>query len=282
MSKKPQKAEPNLTIKLFRFLTNKIFFKNLLYMIIFLTVLLIGLNLYLRAYTNHGQKLTLPDFRDMHIDEAIALAEDKSFELIVNDSTQIVGKPGGLIINQNPKGDSKVKENRKVYVTTTKYLADKIRLSSLPELYGRDYEQKKKELSHMKINTRIKDYKYDAAEPDHILEVYYNDELIVDSEGRAENIRIDKGGTLDFVLSKRSGLEISIPDLKCQTLAAAQFFIEDGARLRMGRVTEEGEVEDPSSAFIVRQYPPYSDDGKMLIGDAIDVVISAEKPEDCN
>lgn len=282
MSKKPQEAEPNLIIKLFRFLTNKTFFKNLLYMVIFLVIMLVGLNLYLRSYTNHGQKLTLPDFNDMHIDEAVKLAEDLSFQLIVNDSTQIVGKRGGLIINQNPKGDSKVKENRKVYVTTTKYLADKIRLSSLPELYGRDFEQKKKELSHMKINSRIKDYKYDAAEPDHILEVYYEGDLIVDSEGRAKNIRIDKGGTLDFILSKRSGLEISIPDLNCQTLASAQFFLEDGARLRMGKVTEEGEIEDPQSAYVVRQYPPYTEDGKMLIGNAIDVVISAEKPEDCN
>ncbi|MDA9774358.1 PASTA domain-containing protein, partial [Saprospiraceae bacterium] len=189
-------------------------------MIILLALLLLGLNIYLRLYTNHGQKLTLPDFNDMHINEAQKLAKEKSFELIVNDSTQIVGKPGGMIINQNPKGDSKVKENRKVYVTTTKYLADKIRLSSLPELYGRDFEQKMKELSHMKINARIKDYKFDAAEPDHILEVYYKGDLIVDSEGRAENVRIDKGGTLDFVLSKTSGLAISIPDLQCKTLAA--------------------------------------------------------------
>jgi len=282
MSKKKQEAEPNLFIKLFRFLTNKTFFKNILYMILLLAVLLLGLNIYLRTYTNHGQQLTLPDFNEMHIVDAQEMANDKSFEIIVNDSTQIVGKPGGLIINQNPKGGSKVKENRKVYVTTTKYLADKIRLSSLPELYGRDFEQKKKELSHMKINARIKDYKYDAAEPDHILEVYYNGDLIVDSEGRAENVRIDKGGTLDFILSKRSGLEISIPDLRCQTLAAAQFYIEDGARLTMGRVTEEGEIEEAQSAYVIRQYPPYEEGGRMLIGNAIDVVISSEKPEDCN
>ena len=69
MSKKPQEAEPNLLTKLFRFLTNKTFFKNLLWMIIFLVVLLVALNLYLRSYTNHGQQLTLPDFNDMHIDE---------------------------------------------------------------------------------------------------------------------------------------------------------------------------------------------------------------------
>src|SRR5210317_2111232 len=103
MSKKQPSTEPNFVIKLFRFLTNKIFFKNLLFMGIFILILLIALNLYLRSYTNHGQKLTLPDFNDMHLRDASILATEKTFQIIVNDSTHIVGMPGGVIINQNPK-----------------------------------------------------------------------------------------------------------------------------------------------------------------------------------
>jgi len=281
MSKK-QTAEPHLIIKLFRYLTNKAFFKNILFMILFLAVLLIGLTLYLRSYTNHGQKLSLPDFKEMNIVEARKLAEDKTFEIIVNDSTQIVGKPGGIIINQNPTALSLVKENRKVYVTTTKYIADQIKMSSFPELYGREYNQKQKELSFMKVNCRVKDYLYDPGAPDHILEVYYKGKKIVDKDGRNNNVKIEKGGTLDFVLSKKSGLKISIPDLSCQTLASAQFLIEDGARLVMGQISEQDEVTDRESAYIVKQYPPYSSDGTMMIGEQIDVWISQEKPEDCN
>lgn len=282
MSKEQQSDEPFFIIKLFRFLTNKAFFKNLLFMVLFLVLLLIGLNFYLRSYTNHGQKLVLPDFNEMHIREANKLAKEKTFQIIVNDSTHIVGKPGGIIINQNPQASSQVKENRKVYVTTTKYISDQIRLKSLPELYGREYEQKRKELEQMKINSRVKDYKYDPGEPDHILEVYYDGKLVVSREGRENDVKIEKGGTLDFILSKRSGLSISVPDLKCQTLAAAEFLIEDGSRLSVGSVTEQGEVEDRANAYIIQQYPPYDDNATMLIGDAIDLVISAEKPEDCN
>lgn len=282
MSKKQLKAEPNFIIKLFRFLTNKVFFRNLLFMGIFLLILFIALNLYLRSYTNHSQKLTLPDFIDTHITDAHELAEEKSFQIIVNDSTHIVGQRGGMIINQNPRALSQVKENRKVYVTVTKYLSDQIRLSSLPELYGREFEQKKKELALMKINSRVKGYAYDRGEPDHVLEVYYNDKMIVDLNGRKENVKIEKGGTLEFVLSERSGLEISMPDLRCQTLAAAQFMIEEGSRLNIGKISEEGEIEDASSSYIIGQYPPYSDGAKIYIGESIDVVVSAEKPEDCN
>ena len=251
-------------------------------MVIFLVGLLIGLNFYLRSYTNHGQKLILPDFQEMHLREATKLAKDKSFNIIVNDSTHIVGKPGGIIINQNPKANSQVKENRKVYVTTTKYQSDMIRLKSLPELYGREFDQKKKELAQMKINARVKDYKPDPGEPNHILEVYYNGKMIVNADGRDNNLKIEKGGTLDFVLSKRSGISIQVPNLVCQTLAAAEFMLEDGARLSVGRITEQGEITDRSTAYVIQQYPVYGDNSTILVGDAIDLVISAEKPEDCN
>lgn len=282
MKDKETKSEPIYIIKLFRFLTTKVFFKNLLYMGLVLLGLFLILHFFLRSYTNHGQQLTLPDFIDMHLVEATELSEEKTFQIIVDDSTHIVGKPGGIIINQNPKANSTVKENRKVYVTVTKYKSDQIRLKSLPELYGREYEQKKKELSLMKINSRIKGYAYDQGEPNHILEVYYNGDLIVDIDGRKNNVKIEKGGTLDFVLSEQRGLEISIPDLRCESLAAAQFMLEDGAKLRLGTISEQGKIEDRESAYIIDQFPPYSPDRRIFIGEQINVVISATKPQDCN
>ncbi len=245
-------------------------------------VLFLILHFFLRSYTNHGQQLTLPDFIDMHISEAEDLAEDKTFQIIVDDSTHIVGKPGGIIINQNPKSSSKVKENRKVYVTITKYQSDQIRLKSLPDLYGREYEQKRKELAMMKISSRIKGYAYDQGEPNHILEVYYKGQLVVDIDGRKNNVKIEKGGTLDFVLSEQRGLEMGIPDLRCESLAAASFLLEDGAKLKLGTISEQGNVTDRESAYIVDQFPPYTPDGRIYIGESINVVISQEQPEDCN
>lgn len=281
-NKGEKKSEPLFLIKIVRFLTTKVFFKNLLIMGLVLLGLFLVLHFFLRSYTNHGQKLELPDFINMHLTEANELAEDKTFEIIVNDSTHRVGIPGGMIINQNPKANSTVKENRKVYVTVTKYQSDQISLKSFPELYGRDYEQKKKELSLMKINSRIKGYAYDQGEPNHILEVYYKGELVADVDGRKNNVKIEKGGTLDFVLSERKGLQIKIPDLRCESLAAVEFMLEDGNRLKLGAVSEQGEIEDRESAYVIDQFPPYTPDGRIYIGEKINVVISATKPEDCN
>ena len=82
----------------------------------------------------------------------------------MNDSVHIVGRQGGMIINQNPKSGSLVKENRKIYVTVTKYNPDKLTLKDLPVLYGADFEQKRKEQvlywMHERIREGLKDSFY--------------------------------------------------------------------------------------------------------------------------
>lgn len=272
--------EPHFIIKIGKFLTNKLFFKNLLFIAIFLVLLVFGINLWLKFYTNHGQKLELPDFNNMHINEAKKVAEDKSFKLIIIDSIQKVGRPGGYIINQNPKAHAMVKENRKIYVTTTKYEADKINVSSLPKLYGRAYDQKKKELANLQIGSRIKGKKYDIGAPDHILEVYYKDQLIIDKNGRNEDVQIDKGASLDFVVSEQSGLEMDVPNLRCMTFSAARFIVE-GSRLKLGSISTVGDITNQDEAYIVSQNPAFQENATMLIGTPIDIMISAEKPADC-
>jgi beta-lactam-binding protein with PASTA domain len=232
-------------------------------------------------YTNHGQKLVLPDFVDMPVEAAKTEAEKETFQIIVNDSVHIIGKPGGIIIDQNPKPDSKVKENRKIYVTTTKYVADQIKVAGLPSLYGRDFERKSKELSFMDINSTVKDYIYDPGEPNHILEVYYNGQQIISKEGRQEDVKIEKGGTLEFVLSKRYGGEMSIPDVECMDYESAFFLIEN-LKLKVGKIIPQGEISDQSTAYIVSQFPIYDPEGLIKIGDEIELTISQAKPANCN
>ena len=72
--------------------------------------------------------MELPDYENTLIDDANKDANKRSFEIIVNDSVHIVGRRGGMIINQNPVKGSLVKENRKIYVTITKFNPDKLTL----------------------------------------------------------------------------------------------------------------------------------------------------------
>src|SRR5699024_6965010 len=135
---------------------------------------------------------------------------------------------GGIIIDQNPKKNSEVKQNRKIYVTVTKFTPDKIKVSQIPELYGKDFERKKKELEEsFEINSEILGYEYDRGAPDQILKVLHNNEEIITSEFRKDEVEIEKGGTLQFVLSKNIGGALVMPDLICRTYSEAAFYVEN-------------------------------------------------------
>lgn len=253
--------------------------RNLIFILLFFVIVIMLALLWLRIYTNHGQKLELPDYTEIDLREAIEDAEKKSFEIIVSDSVHIVGKKGGMIMAQNPKPQSMVKENRKIYVTTTKFIADQIDLKALPTLYGNDYERKKKELSYSNIYSNVKSYKYDSGEPDHILEVWYKGRQIVNSVGKKSNIKINKGDSLSFVLSKRSGAEIVIPDLICKSLAEAKFYLEQ-SRINIGTVVGTGGDSDMES-YITEQSPRADGKSTLIMGEAISIRISNTKPKNC-
>lgn len=275
-------SDSNFTIKtLANFLISRPFLKHLMLILAFFLIVLITLFIWLRVYTNHGQELKLPDYRNQMINEVIKDAKKRQFVIVVDDSTHIVGKKGGLILDQNPKPGAKVKENRKVYVSTTKFSPDKIKLRDLPSLYGRNYNSKKRELNIMQINTHIRDYKYDLGEPNYILEAYYKDQLIVSSNGKELDIEIEKGGTIDFVLSKRSGGNIEMPNLRCMTLEQAIFIIES-TNLKLGAIRDNGVISNATAGFVIDQNPSWSPGATVTIGSTIELSISDKKPFDCD
>ena len=266
---------------LLKFIFSRAFLKHFLIILGFLLIVLISLLIWLRIYTNHGQELELPDYTNMAVEEVIKDAKKRQFVILVDDSTHIVGKKGGIILDQNPKPLAKVKENRKVYVTITKYQPDKIKLSDLPSLYGRNFNSKKRELNIMQINTRIKDYKYDLGEPNYILEAYYNGTQIISRDGKTPNIEIEKGGTIDFILSKKSGGNIDLPNLRCMTIEQAVFMIET-ANLQLGAIRQNGQIVNTTTGFVVDQFPAFIPGANITIGSTIELVIADEKPENCD
>jgi len=249
-------------------------------LMVVLTILFVGILFWLKVYTNHGQKLELPDFVGMEYADAEELGDDKTFELVVVDSIHIVGRNGGEVVDQNPSAFAKVKEDRKVYVTVTKYNADVLKTGSLGVMYGQDYESKKAELSHLNINSEIKGYNYDSGEPDHILEVWYEGRPIITGSGRKEEVEIKKGGTLQFVLSKRQGGLVGIPNLRCGTYGAAKFILES-SNLKLGEVTDKGAISDRNSAYVIAQSPEYTAGQTINMGETITITLSQTKPDGC-
>jgi beta-lactam-binding protein with PASTA domain len=249
-------------------------------MILFVILIFAGVLLWLKFYTNHGQKLEMPQFEGVALKAATKDADKKSFEIIVNDSIHRVGMPGGMILSQNPKAGSLVKENRKIYVDITKYNADIIMLDDLRQMYGREYNSKKQELASLLINSEIRGRRYDPGEANHILEVYYGDQLIEGRGGRSKDIKIEKGATLSFIVSGVDGGEIALYDFKCQILSQVRSRLEM-SRLKIGNIERSGVVTDLENAYIVSQDPAYEEGLKLPMGSMINVVVKQDKPTDC-
>jgi UDP-N-acetylmuramate--alanine ligase len=236
---------------------------------------------WLRFYTNHGEKIEMPDYIGRNITQVKSDAEDRSFEIVVTDSVFVVGKSGGEIINQNPKPKSWVKSGRKIYVVITKFDPDKITVAELPILYGNEYNQKKNELAYRGIECVIRGKKYDPGEPNHILEVYYNNELIIDSDVFRAEVEIDKGGVLEFVLSDTEGGELLIPDLRCKRYTEAEFLLQS-SKLLVGFIEESGSITAREDSYIIAQDPVADGITKIKMGSVINLVISQSKPSNCN
>jgi D-alanine-D-alanine ligase len=264
----------------FQYLKSSVFLKQVLFIIGSLVLLIFIVQMWLRYYTNHGQKIELPKFVGMQLDEAREIAESKSFILQVEDSIFIVGKPGGLITDQTPKSGSLVKENRKIYITVTKYNTETVKVADLPTMYGNAFDQKKTELKYRDIECVVKDYAYDPGEPNHILEVYYKGELIISKDGRRDEVVIDKGGTLECIVSRRDGGDVTIPDLRCLEVEEARFILES-SKIQVGDIIKKGTIEPDAILYIVAQSPPYDGISNIKMGEKINITVSSIKPDDC-
>jgi UDP-N-acetylmuramate--alanine ligase len=277
MNKKTDKSGKK---SFFQYLFTLDFLKQLLFLAaVFLGIIFLA-NLWLRFYTNHGQKIELPSFVGMHIDEAQNIADDKSFDIVVNDSVFVVGKKGGIIRDQNPKANSLVKENRKIYVTITKYGAETVSVGDLPTLYGNPFEQKKAELKYRDIDCVIKDYVYDPGAPNHILEVYYKGELIVSRDVRKAEVKIAKGEKLECILSRSDGGDVTIPDLRCLDIDEATFLLET-SKLSLGSIVKKGTGEADAIWYVAAQSPQYDGITNIKMGEKISVTLTPIKPSDC-
>ncbi len=236
----------------------------------------------LKIYTKHGNKITMTNFRGMTVEQAEELAQKNSFELIVNDSVYLVNEPGGLIVRHSPDSGSIVKRGRKVYLTITKKVAEEINSGLFPDMYGKSYDNIKQLMERRyQLQTEVKKYQFDPGPKNVILEARYKDQLIVNKDKQNKGVRIPKGGTISFVLSQRERGPIPIPELTCLRFNAISFVLNSN-ELQLGSVSTDPSVgRDTSSAWVIAQSPAADSSATIEIGRAIDVRLSANKPDEC-
>lgn len=263
---------------LFLFLTSGIFLKNLVGMIAFLFLLLFFTSYWMRCYTNHGESLQVHDYLGMDLDDAIEKAKTRSFSVVVIDSIHVSGKSPGVVHDQNPRPLARVKEKRKIYLTITKTIPDKV---TLPDLYGGndDYYSYQRKLKIIGVKSKVVGRKFSSKlQENTILEVLFKGDTITDRLD--DKFQVPKESVMEFIITEKSGGDVPIPDLICQKYDAARFLISN-YNLNVGSVIKDATVSDVYSSYVWKQVPRYNTKGRLRIGEQIDVYITQRKPKDC-
>lgn len=239
-----------------------------------LLVIFLAFNV-LKVYTRHGEKIAIPDLKEKNIETAKEIVAKEGFEIVITDSLFIVGKYGGLILAQNPLPGAFAKSGRTIYVTISKYSPDMVSVASLPALYGKSFDLKKKVLlDGFEINSEIVGEKFDKGLPGMILKVINGHDTIIDENGIKADVNIPRGSTLKFIVSSKEGGAISLPDFNCLSYDEALFFASTN-NLKLAVRSGSG------GTYVIGQSPEFAPDAKINRGDSIWVDLSERKPENC-
>ena len=182
-------------------------------------------NIYFPFKTNHGDNITVPNLVGMELDNLESFLRDRDLRYeILEDSSYSSEYLPYTVLQQNPSADSKVKENRKIYLTINSKVPPKIKMPNIingsvknAQLILKSYDLKLGQIKYvpdLAMNAVIKMY--------------------TDGDSLSVDDMIEKGSIIDLDVGDGLGNQIfNAPDLIGLDLDEAKFTII-GSGLRVG------------------------------------------------
>lgn len=121
-----------------KFLTGKVFLKNIAIYLLSLGVIIWFLLSYLNVYTHHGESINVPDFKGLPITKLDEIAVKSHVRYLIVDSVFDAKIARGIVLKQEPEFNAQVKEGREVYLYVSASLPPEI---IMPKLVDRSLRQ---------------------------------------------------------------------------------------------------------------------------------------------
>jgi beta-lactam-binding protein with PASTA domain len=253
----------------FRFLTTKKFLRHLGLAVAIGIILLLCIFIWLKIYTHHGQAITVPNLAGLTVDEVDDVTSSRRLRYEVVDSVFSTEMPRGTVLKQNPKANSQVKKNRKIFLTMN---AINLEMVAMPRLVGLSIRQARLALQNAGLILGDIEYRPDYA-INNVLQQMLNDSVI------NEGTEITKGVVIDLVLGMGLSSEVTrVPDLIGLGLEEATEMIAD-YYLNIGAVTYDESMEDEEDSaqvFIWRQYPEFDEFKRLNMGMEVDIWLTID------
>lgn len=181
----------NLQMGILKFLTSKVFLKQILLAGAAVIVLSFILLKWLSVYTNHGEFETVPDLTGKSLSVAQMTLKENHLNMKVQDSANYnPDYPKYSVIEQEPPAGSKVKDDRKIYLTINPSGYRQIRV---PDLTERTLRQAQPTLEALGFKVGKLIYKDNIAK-DMVLQMMH------DGETLKEGDKLPKTAVIDLVL----------------------------------------------------------------------------------
>jgi beta-lactam-binding protein with PASTA domain len=252
-----------------RFLISKQFFRHLGFAFAIGLILLLAALVWLRIYTHHGQSIMVPDLAGLTVYEVEEVTSSRNLKFEVVDSVYSYEMPRGTVIKQNPKASTKVKKNRKIFLTVNAINPEKV---TMPRLVGLSIRQARLALQNGGLTLGEIKYRPDYA-INNVLQQMHADSVI------NEGTEIRKGEVIDLVLGMGLSNETTrVPDLVGRGFETARKVIAD-YYLNIGAITYHDSIEsqeDSSAAFVWRQYPEFDEFRRLNMGMEVDIWLTVD------
>jgi beta-lactam-binding protein with PASTA domain len=252
----------------FKFITGRPLWANILLGIGILLVLFFIFFQSLSWITRHDKSLAVPSVTGKSFEEAKKILETQGFEVEIQDTVFVDTAALLSVVKQFPNAETKVKVGRVVYLSINRDAAPDV---DMPNLIGQSLRAALITLQQQKL--KLEDTLYRPDVTNSILEQQYKGQPI------KPGTKIPMGSGVVLVVGRGTGTEeVEVPDLVGLTLDEAKNSLASSG-LNIGTVLPAG-VD--GNQYVYRQEPghlmPTGNVRRIREGQIIDLFVQAEKP----
>jgi beta-lactam-binding protein with PASTA domain len=207
----------------------------------------------LDAYTRHGHYILVPDLRGITPREALPVVTGQDLHVVVVDSVYNKEVAGGVIVEQYPRPDAKVKNNRVIQLTVN---ARSPEMVLFPDLRQSPYRQALQKLKNMRLRPGRIEY---APSPyANLVLGFRRDGLPVEA-----GTMIPVGTRIDILLGEgQKPVEATVPRLAGKTLEEAREALLH-AYLNPGEAIGDRTVANEADRATARVYDQRPREGEL-------------------
>jgi eukaryotic-like serine/threonine-protein kinase len=220
---------------------------------------------YLPNITNHGESITVPNVEGLSITKVEDFLSDHDLRYEVNDSSYSADYPPLTVLKQYPAAGSKVKENRKIFVSINRKNPPTVKMPDLIDgsITNAEAVLRGSELKRGRIE-RVRGPFLNVVK-----------EMQVNGNKVVPGVLVPKGTIIDLVVMDGGSNKLPAPNVLGFNYEDAKFNIL-GSNLNVGEIKLLGDTTGVNPV-ILKQVPTPGE--IIVVGDVVDLWIGKEGSE---